>query len=275
MEGQAIFLSSFTWNYKQAEIVSDGLGAYLGRLYGKTGLHKYFSEDHWQTMTQWVWNKHEKEFDPPELRTTANNILHDPNARVMEQWYDKQQKILMEERKQQEKNKSKREGDTNENENNEDNKQTNMDVNSLRNRNNDTANIPVEQEEANIDNYIQQSESIRDMAKSIQSGYVSVSSSSSNVSTFTNLKKHRAYEIMQAEKCEDMDSINDPENNVQAGVKTIIQSQDKRSVSSSITGITDNTGNTANISYKVEEVSITGASNNTPTSSLSSLHSFK
>ena len=269
--GPGYFLSAYTWNFPQAELVSHGLGAYLGRQYGKTGLHKYLSEDHWQTMRQWVWNKNEQEFDPPELRTTANNILHDPNAKVMNRWYDKQQKLLVEEQQ--------KLNNTTDNNKEETSDENNLNVNSLETRDNDAEDTPLEQQEANIDNYIEQSFGARDLAKSIQSGYISISSSSSvssttNMSTFTQLKKQRAYEIMQAEKCEDLDSVNDP-NIEEAGVKTIVQSQDEQSVSSSITGITNNT-NTEKI-FATEGVDLTDTSMKSATSSVSShsLHSFK
>ena len=240
--GPGYFLSTFTWNAEQAELVSEGLGAYLGRLYGKTGLHKYISEDHWQTVSQWSWNKKDQEFDPPELKTTANNILHDPNAKVMQRWYDKQQQ-LAEEQKEKEHNKSIKINDSfNQNEEKEE-----LNVQSLQNRDNE---VLVQEEtivKENFDKFIEESQSIRDIAKSIHSGYISISSSSavstpSKLSTFTDLKKHRAYEIMKGEQFEDMDSVTDPNTN-EARIKTVIQNQDQQSVSSSITGITDNTGN--------------------------------
>ena len=146
-------------------------------------------------------------------------------------------------------------------------------VNQLHDKNKDSKSDTTENNQDNIDYYIEQAESIRDMAKSIHSGYISISSSSSILpaskrSTFTNLKQKRAFEIMQSEQHGDMDSVNDPETK-EAGIKTIIQNHDEESVSSSITGITDNTGN------KIDTYNINSDTSLHSAPSSVSLNSFK
>ena len=67
----------------EAQHVAEGLGAYLGQKYGKSGIYPYFTADHWDFVVKWQWNNKKRKFDTPQEINLADSIMYDPTAAIM------------------------------------------------------------------------------------------------------------------------------------------------------------------------------------------------
>lgn len=56
-----------------------GLGIYLLRMYGSSGIRECFSNSYWKGLKGWKWLKTYECFDRPESRQLHSNVCHDPN----------------------------------------------------------------------------------------------------------------------------------------------------------------------------------------------------
>ena len=59
-----------------------GLGVYLLRMHGSTGIKECFAQKYWDGLVGWKWSKTLECFDRPEARQLHSNIIHDPNEMV-------------------------------------------------------------------------------------------------------------------------------------------------------------------------------------------------
>ena len=83
-EGSACYyLTYYKWAEGEALHTAEGLGAYLGKQFGLSGLYSSFSADHWEFVKQWKWNVQKQKYDTPQEMNLAENVMFDPTASIM------------------------------------------------------------------------------------------------------------------------------------------------------------------------------------------------
>ena len=82
-DAKGYYLSYYSWDEAEALHVKEGLGLYLGQKFGKSGVYDYLSEDHWNKLDAWKYNKFEERWETPEERAMAENVINDPTAQIM------------------------------------------------------------------------------------------------------------------------------------------------------------------------------------------------
>ena len=86
-KGGPVHIYSF-YNIFEAEAreMIRGMGVFLSAYYGSREIYKCFLEDHWDGNEEWTWDKLNNKFHTPESRQIKANIVHDPNAKMMDQF---------------------------------------------------------------------------------------------------------------------------------------------------------------------------------------------
>ena len=241
-------LSFFEWDANEALEVSKGLGAYLGRLFGKSGIYDFFTEKHWEAMKSWEWCDEFQKFSTPEARGLAHNVIYDPTVQIMERYQAAHQ------------SKDFQKNDALPDENEEgamqllpvSGKADEVQVLGFRN-DTKTRNDTMDNEVMEL---AQHALSIAHaMTKNDEEG----EDDSSQSSTISQLQKKTAQKIFQAEEDPDYDSIPDAdEENVRNVYK--VSGNDQVSVGSAITDLSDNTSNIKYHNVETSDASISDES---------------
>ena len=84
--GSGYYLTFYTWNEGEATTTAKGLGRFLAHYHGFDIVHPFFSADHWDGSSQWVWNEERNTFDTPEQLHMAANVLFDPNSEAIKEY---------------------------------------------------------------------------------------------------------------------------------------------------------------------------------------------
>ena len=248
--GSGYILTYFDWDEDTAIETARGLGAYLGKIFGKTGIFPYFSADHWKAVKDWKWNETERLFNTLTQLVLANNVLHDPTAKVMEKYYSKieEAKRLREDQMAKEPDSDHYDNEDSKSQEGNNSKEKSSEVQDLANR--DNKEDDNDNDETWHKNMMKMHRSAIDIAQSISSQHDvdsgENSSSSSDLSnteesTHTNLFKQQAANTIRAQFDPDLDSL--PEiGTKQKDINNVVQ-LDNMSVASSITDVTNNTAN--------------------------------
>lgn len=230
------YLSYIEWDEAEALHVKDGLGLYLGQKFGKTGIYDFLSEDHWNTISTWQYNKDEGKWETPEELAMAANVLNDPMAPIMQAYRDKQRETLPTEITiMAPATTTKDTGNKNGTKDGTKDVGVQQLVHKVQNTGPQISTTQIDAEDLVDDNAIFAACTINDME------VFKNDDDESQRSSLSQLAKKRAYKIYSAENVPDMDSLQgsqDPDKEVHK----VVQNDDV-SQASSITDITNNTYN--------------------------------
>ena len=231
--GPCFYLSYYKWAEGEALHTAEGLGVYLGKQFGHSGLYSSFSADHWDFVKQWKWNVQKQKFDTPQEMNLAENVMFDPTANIM--------RAIQEEK---------------------DNSP--VDATTERSSNNAEQDIEIIAEAQDQENEVQllgngtgtntsqepfvydsnTAEDALTIARSIQSASsISAASVSAASTSLTQLEMRRANEIVQGQLDPDQNSLGSNNRNM-SNVQQVFHN-DNISTTSSMTDVTNNTANNA------------------------------
>ena len=237
--GAGYLLSYFEWDTNYALEVSKGLGAYLGRLFGKSGIYDHFTKSHWKAMDEWEWCEDTQNFSTPETRALAHNVLNDPTADIMNNFLANQAEDEPNDLPENTPNLNLSEKDSE------------LDVQQLAvHNNNDTSEqIPGNIIQGDVTELSRRAMEIAYQMTEVMDGDneeevdgSSQSEESQQESTISNLEKQKAIQLFKKSEDPDLDSVQYDPAGKERDVKRV-SNNDEISVSSSITDLTDNTAN--------------------------------
>jgi hypothetical protein len=80
--GPAYVFSYYTPMAGEAEEMIQGLGVYVGRVYGNRAVNPCFTTTHWNGNKGWIWQKDVGKFVTPATRQKDANLRFDPNLAI-------------------------------------------------------------------------------------------------------------------------------------------------------------------------------------------------